>query len=147
MLRPLSRRAFLQTAASAFATPLLGPMQAAERSIQEPALTAFPLACVRLLDGEFKAAAAINQRYLESLSVDRLLYSFCTTAGLKISAAPYGGWEDPACELRGHFAGGHYLSAAALAYAGSGNGVLRARADVMVSRLAACQTAHGNGYV
>jgi DUF1680 family protein len=147
MLSPLSRRAFLQAAASTFAAPLLGQMQAAAQGIQEPALTAFPLASVRLLDGEFKAAAAINRRYLESLSVDRLLYSFCTTAGLKTSAAPYGGWEDPACELRGHFAGGHYLSAAAQAFAGSGNDVLRARADTMVSQLDACQKAHGNGYL
>jgi DUF1680 family protein len=147
MFSRLSRRSFLQATASTFAAPLLGPMQAPARDTQGPALTAFPLAHIRLLDGEFKAAAAVNQRYLESLSVNRLLYSFCTTAGLKTSAAPYGGWEDPACELRGHFAGGHYLSAAALAYAGSGNDVLRARADAMVSQLAACQKAHGNGYV
>jgi len=147
MLTSLSRRAFLQTTASAFAAPLLGPMPAAARGMPEPRLAAFPLACVRLLDGEFGAAAAINQRYLESLEVERLLVSFCATAGIKTAAAPYGGWEDPACELRGHFAGGHYLSAAALAYAGSGNEVLRARAEVMVSQLADCQKAHGNGYL
>ena len=147
MLTSPSRRAFLQTAASALAVPLLGPMPAAARGMAEPRLATFPLARVRLLDGGFGTAAAINQRYLESLEVERLLYSFCTTAGLKTSAAPYGGWEDPACELRGHFAGGHYLSAAALAYAGSGNEVLRARADAMVSQLAACQKANGNGYL
>jgi DUF1680 family protein len=141
----ISRRAFLEGGATALAALLLPRARAA--LLAAPALAAFPMSGVRLLDGEFQDAAAINQHYLESLAVDRLLHSFCITAGLHTSAAPYGGWEDPACELRGHFAGGHYLSAAALAYASSGNQVLRARADAMVSRLAACQKAHGNGYL
>lgn len=34
-------------------------------------------------------------------------------------SAPLTGWEDPACELRGHFLG-HYLSSLALAHRSSG---------------------------
>jgi DUF1680 family protein len=102
---------------------------------------------VRLTGGIFKASADTNQKYLETLDVNRLLHSFRLTAGLSSSATPYGGWELPTCELRGHFAGGHYLSAAAFAYSGSGNDLLRSRGDAMVSALAACQKANGNGYV
>jgi DUF1680 family protein len=107
----------------------------------------FAMAEVRLLAGEVKAAAAINERYLDSLATDRLLHSFRLTAGLTSSAAPYGGWEKPDCELRGHFNGGHYLSAVALNFASTGNDELRRRGDTMVAELARCQKANGNGYL
>jgi DUF1680 family protein len=68
---------------------------------------------VRLGAGEWADALDVNRRYLLSLDPDRLLYSFRTTAGLPTSAIPYGGWEAPDNELRGHFVG-HYLSACAL---------------------------------
>jgi uncharacterized protein len=84
-------------------------------------LEPFPLASVRLDPGIFKQQEEINARYLDSLTVDRLLHSFRVTAGISSSVTPYKGWEDPTCELRGHFAGGHFLSAVALASAGSGN--------------------------
>ena len=102
---------------------------------------------VRLADGIFKTQAEANQRYLDSLATDRLLHSFRLTAGITSSAKPFGGWEEPKGELRGHFAGGHYLSAVAFAYSSSGNDVLRARGDEMVIALAACQKANGNGYL
>ena len=88
-------------------------------------LEPFPLASVRLAPGIFKEQEEINARYLDSLAVDRLLHSFRITAGISSSATPYKGWEDPTCELRGHFAGGHFLSAVALASAASGNSVLK----------------------
>lgn len=110
-------------------------------------LVPFPMTQVRLLDGLFKQQAAINQQYLDSLNTDRLLYSFRITSGLSSTATPYGGWERPDCNLRGHFNGGHYLSAVALAYASAGNETLRKRGDVMVAELAACQKALGSGYV
>jgi alpha-glucosidase (family GH31 glycosyl hydrolase) len=71
-------------------------------------LEPFPLASVRLAPGIFKEQEEINARYLDSLAVDRLLHPFQITAGISSSATPYKGWEDPTCELRGHFAGGHY---------------------------------------
>jgi len=110
-------------------------------------LTPFAMTQVRLLDGIFKAQAEINQRYLDSLTTDRLLHSFRVTSGLASTATPYGGWERPDCALRGHFNGGHYLSAVALAYASAGNETLRKSGDVMVAELARCQKANGNGYL
>jgi DUF1680 family protein len=110
-------------------------------------LTPIPMTQVRLLKGEVQTAAEINQQYLDSLATDRLLHSFRVTAGINSTATPYGGWEKPDCELRGHFNGGHYLSAVALSYASSGNDVLRKRGDAMVAELAKCQKANGNGYL
>jgi DUF1680 family protein len=89
----------------------------------------------------------INARYLDTLAVDRLLHTFRINAGISSSATPYKGWEDPTCELRGHFAGGHFLSAVALAYAGSANGDLKNRGDELVAGLAACQQKIGTGYL
>lgn len=105
----------------------------------------FALGQVRLLDSEFATQAAINRRYLHTLPVDRLAHSFRLQAGLPSHAEPLGGWEKPDCELRGHFSGGHYLSAAALAYASHGDTVLKERADALVAILAACQ--QPNGYL
>jgi DUF1680 family protein len=102
---------------------------------------------VRLAPGIFKEQEEINARYLDSLTADRLLHSFRLTAGISSSMTPYKGWEDPTCELRGHFAGGHFLSAVALASAGSGNTVLKARGDELVSGLAACQKKIGTRYL
>jgi DUF1680 family protein len=117
------------------------------KSFVAGAIEPFPMTHVKLLPGEVKTAAEINQRYLDSLATDRLLHSFRVTAGIASTATPYGGWEKPDCELRGHFNGGHYLSAVALAYASDGNDVLRRRGDTMVAELARCQKAHGNGYL
>src|SRR5260370_12320426 len=64
---------------------------------------AFPLQDVRLLDGPFKHAEDMDAAYLLSLDVDRLLYNFRINAGLPSTAVPLGGWEEPKCELRGHF--------------------------------------------
>jgi len=107
----------------------------------------FPTSQVRLRNGPFKEAMEANRRYLQSLPPDRLLHTFRLNAGLPSSAEPLGGWEKPDCELRGHFAGGHYLSACALMYAGSGDDELKAKADGMVAELARCQRAHGDGYL
>lgn len=145
-----SRRTFLKTSASAAGLCFAGP--AVAFSADEPGhstdrLVAFPLASVRLAPGIFREQEEINARYLDSLAVDRLLHSFRLTAGIPSSATPYGGWEDPTCELRGHFNGGHFLSAVALASAASGNTVLKERGDALVSGLAACQKKIGNRYL
>jgi DUF1680 family protein len=148
-----SRRNFLKTSAAAAGLCLIGPsaaVQALTPNEQEhPAgrLEPFTLSSVRLAPGIFKEQEEINARYLDSLTVDRLLHSFRLTAGISSSAMPYKGWEDPTCELRGHFAGGHFLSAIALASAGSGNTVLKARGDELVSGLAACQKKIGTNYL
>jgi uncharacterized protein len=74
----------------------------------------FPNQQVRLLDGIFKQQMEINASYLHMLPNGRLAHMFRLTAGLPSTAKPLGGWENPDCELRGHFSGGHYLSAPAL---------------------------------
>ena len=107
----------------------------------------FPLKQVRLLPGPFLAGQERNQVYLHSLPDDRLLHSFRLTSGLSSSAQPFGGWEAPDSELRGHFCGGHYLSAVALAYAGTGDGDLKKKGDALVAALAQCQDANKNGYL
>jgi uncharacterized protein len=146
-----SRRSFLKVSAGAAGMSMLGPAAAvrALTAVEHPAgrLEAFPPAWVRLKPGIFRDQEEINARYLDSLAVDRLLHSFRVTAGISSSAAPYLGWEAPDCELRGHFAGGHYLSAVALASAYSGNTVLKARGDALVSGLGACQKKLGGRYL
>ncbi len=107
----------------------------------------FPNQQVRLLDGIFKQELEINQGYLESLPNNRLAHMFRLTAKLPSSAVPLGGWESPTCELRGHFSGGHYLSASALLYAATGDPDVKEKADRLVATLAQCQKAHGNGYL
>ena len=107
----------------------------------------FPMSNVRLGPGAFSTAAEANRRYLKTLPPDRLLHTFRVTAGLPSSAEPLGDWEKPDCELRGHFAGGHYLSACALAFASSGDEELKRNGDLMVAELAKCQAQHRNGYL
>jgi hypothetical protein len=107
----------------------------------------FPLEQVRLRKGPFQDALEADRRYLHLLPSDRLLHTFRLNAGLASSAKPLGGWEKPDCELRGHFTGGHYLSACALMYASVGDAELRDKAAGMVSQLADCQKAHQNGYL
>jgi hypothetical protein len=148
-----SRRNFLKTSSGAASFCLFGKSAVAQALSHAGSehlsgkLEPFPLTSIRLGPGIFKEQEEINARYLDSLAVDRLLHSFRMTAGLSSSATPYKGWEDPACELRGHFAGGHFLSAVALASAASGNATLKGRGDELVAGLAACQKKIGTGYL
>ena len=102
-----------------------------------------PMADVRLRPGPFLDALEINRRYLHSLPNDRLLFNFRVQAGLPAPSTAFGGWEDPKCELRGHFTGGHYLSACALTFASSGDADLVAKANALVTALAQCQSPDG----
>lgn len=152
------RRRFLKNAAVAAATLATAPRAFAD--VADPAtavarlavrnqpvrrMQSFGLGQVRLLDSDFSRAAAINLRYLHTLPVDRLAHSFRLQAGRPSSAKALGGWEKPDCELRGHFSGGHYLSAAALAHASLGDALMKQRGDELVAALAACQ--QPNGYL
>ena len=107
---------------------------------------AFPLENVRLLNGPFLDAANANLDFMHSMPVDRLVHNFRVNASLSSSAEPFGGWEDPKCELRGHFTG-HYLSACALAYATSGDNTLQTNGEAVVEELAKCQKGMQNGYL
>ena len=81
---------------------------AGERAGHAVALAAepFPLSQVHLLDSPFQKAMARDRDYLLNLDCDRLLYNFRRNAGLPTDAKPYGGWEDPGCELRASAQGG-----------------------------------------
>jgi len=103
----------------------------------------FPLRQVKLLHGPLREAQERNRVYLWMLPNDRLLHSFRLTAGRPSTAQPLGGWEAPDGELRGHFAGGHYLSACALMFASTGDEALRHKANELVEELAKCQQPDG----
>ena len=122
-----------------------------------PGLRPVPLSAVRLSSGtEFAAAEQLNTRYLLSLPVDRLLWSFRKVAGLPTPGTPFGAWEaaeggypDPATPtrtLRGHFVG-HLLSGLALGFSSSSSDALAGRAAEIVAGLRACQLALGSGFV
>ncbi len=150
-----SRRSFLKKGAGAAGLCFIGPQALCRRARTPDTFGArhtgniepMPPGTVRLSAGIFKEQAEINDRYLDSLSNDRLLHTFRLTAGITSSATPYKGWEDPTCELRGHFAGGHFLSAVALASATQGNVELKSRGNDLVAGMAACQKKIGTGYL
>ena len=88
-----------------------------------------------------------NRRYLMSLDSESLLFNYYTEAVLDPpftsgKVMRHGGWESPVCQLRGHFPG-HWLSAAAMYFASIGDMELKAKADYIVAKLAACQKANG----
>ena len=95
---------------------------------------------MRLLDGPFLEMQRRGLAYLLSLDPDRLLHSFRVNAGLPTSATPYGGWEGPKVELRGHSLG-HYLTACALAWEATGDERLKARALAITAELRQVQLA------
>ena len=105
-----------------------------------PAAQTFPLRDVRILDGPFHDAQQRDLAYLLSLDPDRLLHTFRLNAGLPTTAKPYGGWEAPSVELRGHSLG-HYLTACALLYEATGDERLKARALGLVAELRKVQQA------
>ncbi|KAJ8751150.1 hypothetical protein K2173_016331 [Erythroxylum novogranatense] len=91
-------------------------------------------------------AQQTNLEYLLMLDVDRLAWNFRKTAGLPTPKKPYGGWEDPSEELRGHFVG-HYLSATAMTWASTHNETLKKKMNSLVSALSECQDKLGTGYL
>lgn len=152
----VTRREFVIGAAAAAAAATIWPHRAlaergpqwlsrgeiAARTIAQP----FDLARVQLGPGPFLDAAEIARRHLLRIEPDRLLHMFRLTAGLPSSAQPLGGWEAPVNELRGHYTG-HFMSGCALMSTSMRDPELRKRGAYVVSVLAQCQQAHGNGYV
>ena len=126
--------------------PKLGGKPTAREKVSWKAVP-FPLTQVRLGNGPCTIAMEADRQYLRSLPTDRLLHTFRINAGLPSTSQPLGGWEAPDCELRGHYAGGHYLSACALMYASTGDEDLNKNAALVVSELAKCQTSMKSGYL
>ena len=102
----------------------------------------FPLQEVRLLDGPFKHACDLDVRVLLQYDTDRMLAPFRREAGLPKKAEVFSNWAG----MDGHVSG-HYLSALSMAYAATGDEECRERAEYMLSELAECQKANGDGYL
>ena len=154
----LNRRRFLQSASVMLGAATLhppfsfaqsnvtdGPASASSsrREAVRARIEPFPMKDVRLGPGPMLTMQQRNAVFLLSLPNDRLLHMFRVTAGLPSAAQPLGGWEAPDCELRGHFAGGHMLSACALMYASTGDVRFQDKANALVAELAKCQQASG----
>jgi DUF1680 family protein len=122
--------------ASVLSVPLANaaPLPAVPRAAEPFAMTD-----VRLLDGPFRDAMQHNEKYLLALDPDRFLQTFRANVNLPTTTKPYGGWEKPDTEIRGH-AFGHYLSALSLTYASTGDARFKQRADYIVAELAKCQS-------
>ncbi len=126
---------------------LLLPLLMAQPAAKVPmALEPFDLREVVLGDGPCRVAQDANRRYLLSIPNDRLLWTFRQNAGLPTPGRPLGGWEAPDCEIRGHFVG-HYLSACALLYRGTGDAAIKAKSGELVAELAKVQAKLGDGYL
>ena len=118
------------------------------REAVDTKLKPFALAQVRLRPGIFLNELESNQSFIESLPNDRLLHTFRRTAGIPSFAEPLRGWEHPRGELRGHFAGGHVLSACALLHAATGNDAIKQKGHVLVAELGKCQQKlNADGYL
>lgn len=134
-----SRRTFIKLAS------LLGlPGFVTAAPTAAPPVTPFPLEAVRLRPSPYLTAVESNGNYLLRLEPDRLLHNFRLSAGLQPKGAVYGGWESQS--LAGHSLG-HYLSACSLMSSQTGDTRYRQRVNYIVAELAACQSAHGDGYV
>ncbi len=101
---------------------------------------------VVLREGELLMKEADNRNYLMELQSDALLQNFYQEAGLHQNfgskSMAHGGWEDPTCQLRGHFLG-HWLSAAAMRYFETGDEEILAKAKHVVHELKKCQNENG----
>jgi DUF1680 family protein len=129
---------------SATGTP---PVQASGGPVK---VSPFSLRDVRLLGGPFLEAQSRDLAYLVSLQPDRMLHNFRVNAGLEAKAPVYGGWEseEPWVDIRCHgHTLGHYLTAASLMYASTGDGRMKQRVDYIAEELRACQRAGGSGLV
>ena len=105
---------------------------------------------VTLYEGDLLRREADNKEYLMKLRNKYLLRNFQLEAGRYSGRGrdleAMDGWEDPSCQLRGHFLG-HWLSAAALHYEETGDVELKAKAEAIIEELALCQKDNGGEWV
>lgn len=126
---------------SLLATAALAPL--AHAAVSQQAELFHPSA-ITITEGPFRDSIELGVDYVLAHDPDRLLAPFLTQAGLEPKAPKYGNWESTG--LDGHSAG-HFLSALATLSIESENPELDKRLDYMLSELARCQEAFGNGYV
>ncbi len=122
------------------ATSLKDVQAAATPYLVAPRVERFALRDVRLLDGPFKRAQETDRAYLLRLDPDRFLHHLRKVAGLAPKAPPYGGWDTEGAGMVGH-----YLTACAQMAEATGDPTLKKRVAYLVSEMAACQQANGDG--
>jgi DUF1680 family protein len=126
----------------------LAPAQPAQATLPVAAVVPlarpFSLGDVRLLNSPFKAAMERNADYLLSIDPDRLLHNTRLYAGFVPKGEIYGGWESAG--IAGHTLG-HYLTAISQQYAATGDDRFKRRIDYIISEMAVCQEAYGDGYI
>jgi hypothetical protein len=114
------------------------------------------LSSVTLEDGIFKTSQNTGLDYLLGMDVDRLLAPSFEMASLPTpnGASRYGGWESKGYNGWGGenftLAGqslGHWMSAASVMYAATGNELLLERLNYAVDKLAYIQEQTGSGYI
>lgn len=105
---------------------------------------------VRLQEGELLRREEANRSYLMKLENKYLLRNYLLEAGRYsgrgMDPDAMGGWEDPSCQLRGHFLG-HWLSAAAIRFYEVGDRELKAKTEVILDELSLCQQDNGGEWV
>ncbi len=114
----------------------------------------FDLRDVQLLDSRFTENMERESEWIMSLTINRLLHSFRTNAGVYsgkeggyMTVDKLGGWESLDVELRGHSIG-HILSGLSLLHASTGKEKYRAKGDSLVDGLVEVQQALGkSGYL
>ncbi len=104
----------------------------------------FPAAAIRITSGPFEHAHGMTAKYLLELDTNRLLAGFRANAGLKTSAAIYGGWETGG--LSGHSVG-HYLTACSQEFARTKDKRFKQKVDAIVKGLKECQNARKDGFI
>ena len=101
---------------------------------------------VSLREGDLLRREHSNREYLMKLQNRHLLRNYELEAGRYSGRGhdheAFGGWEDPSCQLRGHFLG-HWLSAAAMHWQETGDRELLAKTETILDGLELCQ--HDNG--
>lgn len=113
-------------------SPVQSPVKALARSFRPEE--------VQLLGGPFKVAQETDRKYLLRLEPDRMLSNLLKVSGLPPKAAPYGGWDTD-----GSGSIGHYLSALSHMAKATGDAELMRRMRYVVSEMARCQEANGDG--
>jgi DUF1680 family protein len=153
-MHQLSRRDALRLGALATAVPptlgalTAGPAHAAAQSAPVAApvpeswvVAPFANNQVTLRPSLFTANRDRILTFLGAYPADRTLANFRANAGLDtLGAQPPGGWDTADGNLRGHYSG-HFMSALALASAGTGDTAYKDKLDYMVTALGQCQDA------
>ena len=115
-----------------------------------PMFEPFSPADIQLLDAELLQKRESDRAYLLKLSSDNLLRPYRFEAGLWSEPGKpediHWGWESPTSQLRGHFLG-HWLSAASMHAAATGDREMRGKAEAIVDGLGQCQEANGGEWL